>query len=344
VHFHHGSQEVLARIHLLDRDKLKNEERALAQVRFKQPLVGVFGDRIVLRSFSPLRTIAGGRLINPLGRKIKRFSSDLELLEELCSDDVQSIILTQLHMAANQGLSLAELQVLTNLQDKNLEKILQDLGGRQKVFLFDREERRYVLGQKVEELSKGLIDYIKDYHQRKPLENGISRSAIASDWGKELPTKLLHFLLERSLKKGWIISEQEVLRLPEHKVSLASDQEKLREKILKAYQEAHIRPPNFKELLSSLQISPKEAAPVFKLLAEKNELVKVKDELYFSPGAIEEIKGMVLNYFRQKSELSPTEFKELTGLSRKYAIPIMEYLDRQKVTMRVGDVRKLRRG
>lgn len=343
VHFHHGSKEVLTRIHLLDRDQINPGETALAQVFFPQPMVGVYDDNFVIRSFSPLRTIAGGRLINPFGEKIKKFSSQIKNLECLKNQDPTSIILTQLEIAGTSGINFAQLHVATNLSKKKLHNLLQDLNAKQKIFLFDKDEYRYVLSQVVNDLTNDLLEYIRTYHKKYPMQSGITRAMVTTSWGKDLPPKLVHFILERCQKQETLIAEQEILRLPEHKVSLAKDQVQLKERLLNAYIQAGTTPPNFRDILNSLNVSKEEAIPVLRLLFEEGKLVKVKNELYFSKQSLNQIKQLVLDYFARNSELTPSNFKQLTGLTRKYSIPLLEYLDKEKITIRVGDVRQLRK-
>ena len=344
VHFHHGTREILARVSLLDAEELPQGQTALAQIRFPSPMVGIFGDRFVIRAYSPLRTIAGGKLLNPMGRRIKRFSSQLDPLYTLARADSETVLLTHLDLAGSSGLDFFRLQVLCNMSSKQLDKLLQDLGSKQRIFCFDRENRVYVSASVVQRLITDLEEYIRRYHQKNPLQAGISRGQVASDWGKDLPQKLLHFLLERCQKLGLIVSEQEVLRLPEHRVTLGRDQSKLKEAILKQYQEGGITPPNLNDVLQALDIHTKQATPILQLLIEEGKLTKIKDGMYYSTEALQRIRELVLDYFSGNEELGPKEFKELTGLSRKYSIPLLEYLDKAKVTIRVGDVRKLRKG
>lgn len=343
VHFHHGSREALARVYLLDRDQLMPGETCACQVRFEEPMVGVYGDRVVLRSFSPLRTIGGGKLINPLGRKVKRRSEQVGLLYSLAGGEPDELALAQLRLAGTEGLSFAQLVTMTNLETKALDKLLGQLGGQQKAFMFDKEGRVYVSGALLDELCASAAAFVAEFHRKNPIKSGLSRGELASDWGKGLPPKLFHFVVERLLKRGELAAEQEVLRLPGHKVSLASDVEKLRNSILSAYEQGGITPPNLKDVLDPLGVDFKEAAPVFKLLQDQGALLKIKEDMYFSTQAMERLKGMVVGFFGDHEEMGPPEFKDLTGLSRKYAIPVLEYLDKEKITVRVGDKRRLRK-
>ncbi len=342
IHLHHGSKEILARVYLLDRDQLEPGETCPAQIRFSLPMVGCYGDRFVIRSYSPLRTVAGGVLLNPIGRKIKRFSEKVQLVNGLKTEDLTEIIHSQLELAGIQGLDIARLQVVTGRSVKKILKALQELGSAQKTFIFDREEQRYINGSLVQELTLSLLEHIRNYHRNNPMKAGIAKGMLYSGWGKKIPPKLIHFLLEKSLKNSELASENDLLRLPEHTISMAKDQTELKEELWKTYDQAGLEPPNLKDVLKSLKTDKKQTLPVLELLINEGKIIRLNDNLYFSSRAIKRVQELVLDHFAEKSDLSPTDFKELSGLSRKYSIPLLEYLDKQKITMRVGDVRKLR--
>lgn len=344
LHFHHGSREVLARIYLLDRDTLQPGDCALAQVRFTEPMVGVFGDRFVLRAYAPLRTIGGGRVLGPVAGKIKRHSAQVQQLQALADSEEREVVALQLARAGHSGLDIHRLRVVTGVPGKRLEKHLQDLGSKREALLFDREERSYIHGKVLEELQADVQRFIAHYHRQHPMRAGVTRSELTSGWGRSLPVKLLHLVLERAVKDKVIQKTDDIYHAPEHRVSLAADQEQFKAAFMERYQQAGLRPPNLREVLAELDVGHKEAEPVLRLLVEGGALVKVKEDLYFSPEAIEGLKKQVRSYFAAHDTLHPTDFKELTGLSRKYTIPLLEFLDREKVTMRVGDVRHLRQG
>lgn len=343
IHFHHGSKEVMAKVYFLDREKLEKGKRAVCQVRFDKPMTGVYGDRIVIRSFSPLRTIAGGSIVNPLGRKVKRFSDDVKRLESLIGAEPENLILSQLELAGNGGLTFQELSILTNVASKSLEKMLQSMGGQQKVFLFDKETRSYVFGGHYDLLSQGLINHLEEFHKNDPMKQGVSRGEIGSTFGKGLPAKLFHDLVERLLKKNDIVAAQEILHLPGHKVSLASDQQKLRDTLFAIYEKGGLTPPNLKDVLGPLDLTFKEASPVYKLLQDEGSVVRIKEDMYFAKSAVNGLQKILEGYFAENEELGPQDFKELVGLSRKFSIPLLEFMDKEKITMRVGDKRRFRK-
>lgn len=343
IHFHHGAREVLARIYLLDRDELKPGETAVCQARFTEPLAAVYGDRIVLRSFSPLRAFAGGRVVGPEGHKVKRFSGDVKTLERLTSDSPEEVAAAQLELAGPVGVTFDELLTMTNLESKGLEKTLGLLGGRQQAVLFDKEARRYAGGELTQSLADSLVAHLADFHKKDSSKPGVQRGELASSWGRELPAKLFHFVVERLLKKGEIEADQEILRLKGHKASLASDQEKVRTLVLDAYKDGGMTPPNLKDVLEPLGLEFKQVSSVFRLLQDQGDLVRLKDDMYYHGPVLESIRQGIIGFFADNTEMSAPDFKGLTGLSRKYLIPVLEYFDKEKLTVRVGDVRHLRK-
>lgn len=344
IHFHHGTSEMLARIHLLDRDALKPGDTALCRIVLPRPLAGVYGDRVVLRSFSPLRTIAGGRIVNPYGRKVKRRSDEvMSALAELAGEDQEAVLAAQLRLAGTEGASLAMLRTMAGLEAKALDKAMQGLCARGGAVLFDRDARVYVSGPVVDELCASALAFVADYHAREPMRQGVARGELASSWGRRVPERLVHFLVERLLKRGDLVAEAEVLRLPGHKVSLAADQEKLRAAVAGAYAAGGESPPNVRDVLDPLGVEFKEAAGVYRLLQESGELVKVKEEMFFHAPALAAIRERTVAFMEAEGEMSAADFKELSGLSRKFAIPLLEYFDKEKLTVRVGDMRVLRK-
>lgn len=343
LHFHHGTRDVLARVSFPDRDKVLPGETVLCQVRFQEPMVGVYGDRVVLRSFSPLRTIAGGRIINPFGRKMKRFRDESTAqLQQLADGTSEDVIRTQLELSRAEGLSFAQLLTACGLEKKALEKVLSKLMSRSEIFLYDKESRSYISGREVERLCDAAEAAVRVYHEAEPMKQGIVRGELASGWGRRLAPKLFHFLSERLLRQKRLVAEAELLRLPQHKVSLASDQEKLKQLLVEAYASKGETPPNLKDVLEPLDLTFREAAPVFKLLLDAGELVKVKEEMYYHAPALAGIVDKVRAFITEHGAMSAADFKTLSGLSRKFAIPVLEYMDRERITMRVGDDRMLR--
>ncbi len=342
IHFHHGAREVAARLYFFDRDRLEPGQSALTEIRFNEPMVGVFGDRCVVRAYSPLRTVAGGILVHalpqPLRRKDVDFEEKLTLLNSLHSlEKSEERVLAQLQLAGIEGLSFAELMVLTHGHAKKLEKLLTSLGA--KVTCFDKEEKRYIHANALVKLMALCLEQAEKFHKKEPLKAGMARGVLC----QKQPPKLAHLVIEKLLRQGDLVAEGDVLRLASHAVELGMDDAALKEKIIQAHVQAAWTPPNMKDVLDACGVDAKKAAPVLKLLTAEKTLVKVKDGLYYSGAAMQDIEERVRVWFDTHDDLDPAGLKEiLGGISRKYLIALLEYMDREKVTIRVGDRRQLR--
>lgn len=345
IHFHHGAREVAARVYFFDRDRLEPGATALTELRFVDPMAGVFGDRCVVRAYSPLRTVAGGVVVYPLDCQLRRKDKDFEAhfatLSALpeTADDAEALTLAQLGLAGRAGASFAQLVALTGVDTRRLEKILQATSGKGQAVCFDREEKLWISSAALAELMDDCLSQAAAFHSRDPLKPGMARGAL----NQKLPPKLAHLVIERCLRAGSLMAEGDVLRLAGHKVELGMDQEGLRRKILDAHSAAGLTPPNMKDVLEELGVDAKKAAPVLALLTGGKELVKVKDGLYYAAPVIEDIKNRVRGWFETHDDLDPAGIKELLdGISRKYLIALLEYLDRERITVRVGDKRQWR--
>jgi selenocysteine-specific elongation factor len=341
VHFHHGSREVLARLFFLDRDKLEPGETAVCQVRFPTPLPGVFGDRCIVRSFSPLQTVAGGRIVNPLGRKVKRHSRELETLNSLGAMGGEELLLAQLRLAGRTGLTVPELRIMTDMESKLLDKTLQLLGGRQLAFQFDREDKRYVGADVLETLGGECLAYLGEYHRREPMRQGLSRAELLSGFGRGMHPKLVHFLVERLVKSGQVVLEATPCAAGACGL-LASDQSGLRA-LMESATPGRLMPPTTKAFLEENGLAAKDVAQMYRLLMEEGVLIKVSEEFYYARTAMDDIVARVRGFFESNQEMGPQDFRDLTELTRKFAIPVLEYLDKEKITMRIGDKRQLRK-
>lgn len=352
VHFHHEAREVPARLYFLDRERLAPGETALCEVRTEIPLVGVFGDHCVVRTFSPLRTVAGGVVLNPLDEGLRRKDATPERIDSLLGlidVDEETLVRTQIELAGSRGASLAVLSVLTNLDSRRLDRHLQSLSGKGKIFCFDREEKGYVAAPTVDLLCTRCLAVAEAFHARDPLKPGMARGTLMSGgsgpkkWNQGIPQKLAFFIVERLLRSGKLVSEGDVIRTAGHTVSLASDQAGLHDAILKLYADGGFTPPTLKEALEACKTNVKAALPVYKVLCTEGELIKIKEELYYHAPIVQQLKERMQAWFATHDDLDPAGFKELSGgLSRKYAIPLLEYFDRERVTIRVGDRRQLR--
>ena len=344
IRFHTGTAEHLATIILLDREELKPGEKTFAQVRLDRQTAVLRGDRFVLRSYSPVQTIGGGTILHPLPRKHKGSAKReaAKALRELFTGSDPDIILWHLHDASWAGLSESELRIRTNLPQKFLEKTLQQFTSTRKAILYDKENRRFIHPGAIDEIKSSVMTILEDYHARFPLKAGMPKEEIPALLAKPIDVKIYNFALRQLAEAGQLALEMEVVRLDTHKVALTKDEESIRQKIEKAFLESGLHPPFFREVAAALPGTSKQHQEVLEWMLAKGILVKTKDDIYFHASAMSELQQRLVAWLKENGEITTPQFKEMTQASRKYTIPLLEYFDAQKVTIRVGEVRKMR--
>jgi selenocysteine-specific elongation factor len=345
VRFHTGTSEILGNVILLDREELRSGDTAVAQFRLESPVSVVKDDPFVIRSYSPIRTVGGGYIINPVPRKHKRFKEPvLSVLKRLAESPPEEIITSQVRESGLVGVAFSDLMIMTNLPERELEKQLQQLLSQKVVILVDRENRIFLHGSVLDELREEAIQVLKAYHKAHPLKTGMSKEAFKSNLPKTLGLRPFNVLLEDLTKSNRVVQKEDVIHLSGHRIALEADQKDIRHKIERAYLESGLQPPYFKELAASVGENPARVEDVLGHMLQEGMLVKVKEGLYFHKDVIERLKARLVSFLTANTQITTPQLKEVTGVTRKYMIPLIEYFDAAKVTIRVGDVRRLREG
>ena len=345
VRFHTGTSEILGRAILLDREELSPGETAVAQFRLDAPVAVVKDDRFVIRSYSPVRTTGGGQILNPIPRKHKRFKKPLVTeLKGLAESAAREIITYHLKESGILGVRFSELRLMTNLSEKDLQEHLQHLLSQRTIIRVDRENRTFIHGSIFNGLCQKAIKLLESYHKSHPLKAGMSRQGLKSKLAPSLSSKLFGLLIQDLTKSNTVIQEKEVIRLSGHRVALEADQKDVRHRIEQTYLQSGLQPPYFRDLVASLGQNSAHVEEILMHMLEEGTLVKVKEDLYFHRHVIDNLKNRLVSYLKANSEITTPQFKEMTGVSRKYTIPLIEYFDSTKATIRVGDIRRLREG
>jgi selenocysteine-specific elongation factor len=345
VRMHTGTSEVLGHLVLLGQEELPPGQTAVAQIRLDSPVAIVKDDRFVIRSYSPIRTIGGGQVLNPTPQKHKRLKADIiSGLQHLTDEDPQTIITYHIQQAGYNGVSFSHLKIMSNLTDKQLDTILQHLLSQKNILQTDKENRIFIHQITFDQLIQKSAEYLAKYHETNPLKAGMPKEELRSKFPRLSNSKLFNLVLNQMIKNKQIVQEENTVHLESHRVSLGEDQADVREKILKVYQEGGLQPPYFREVVKKLDADPKRTKEVLMHLVEEGQIVKTKEDLYFHAKAVDDLKNRLVDFLKSRGEITTPQFKEMTGASRKYVIPLIEYFDSKNVTLRVGDSRKLRKG
>ena len=344
VRFHTGTSETMGNLIFLDREELMPGQTAPAQVRLEEPLTLIRDDRFVIRSYSPVRTIGGGKVLDPIAPKHKRFHQEIiDGLKNLLAASPEGIIDHQARMAGPEGITFAGLLLMTNLPEKALETTIAAMLNRQTLVVVDKDNRTYIHLAVFDRLKQLSHDVLEQYHRGNPLKPGISKEELKSKFPPKSSGKLFTLILNRMIRDQQLVLEDDTVRLASHTVSLAVDQKALKERFADIYRQGGLTPPYFREVVKDLQVDPRSAKDVLELLVGEGRLVKVKEDLYFDRTTLEKLKDDLVAYILDKGEISTPEFKDMTGASRKYVIPLIEHFDATQVTIRIGDIRKLRK-
>ncbi len=342
VRFHAGTAEIISTLVLLDREELNPGESCLAQLRLDAPTAVLKGDRYVLRSYSPVRTIGGGQILHPLPGKKKRFQErvlkELKLLDE---GEEQKTIEIFVSLGRFQGVGEEELSFLVNMSRKKLTEQLNALKAKQKIIRFDKERGTMIHADFMEKARTELLETLSQYHKNFPLKQGLLKEELRSRIIGAKDPKLFNHLIHQLEKEEVLVQEKEVVRLKGHQVTLAQDQKEVRQKLEDIYAQGRLQPPYFKDIKSKFQGDT--AKEVLGVMVKEGILMKIKEDLYFHKNAVEALEKELVDFLKTNEEITTPQFKEMTGASRKYTSPLIEYFDKSQVTVRVGDSRVLRK-
>jgi len=341
VRFHTGTSETISRIILPDREELEPGEDTYAQVIPEAPVVAMSGDRFVIRSYSPITTIGGGEITDPHAKKRRKHSSptEVEKLDQGTGEEKTDIILKR---AGLDGVSSLALAIRTGLTPGEQEKILEKMLSGRMALLIDRDERRIVSSQVYQNFQERVLSELATYHRKYPLKEGISREELRTTLGGFIDPKLFSKAIKDLEDEGKIVAAKENVRIETHKVNLKEDEVEIRKEITRIYKDAGLMPPLTKELMDKFSGKRKAATDILSVMLSENVLVKVNEDMYFYREALDRLREDYRTLLVKDGTASPATFKELTGLSRKFIIPLMEYFDKTKLTIRVENHRMLR--
>ena len=340
--FHSGTSEIISTVVLLDRDHLEPGDSCFAQIRLNEPTALLRDDRYVLRSYSPVRTIGGGKVLNALPGKKKRFSeAALSEMKMLYTGNLDEIIELFVSLGRFRGVEQSHLPFLANTSKKRLDEVLKVLMARQRIILYDKERGILIHADFQKKARDEILDRLTRYHKKFPLKVGLIKEELRSRTAGADNAKLFNHLILQLAREGMIVQEKEVIRLKGHEVTLAQDQEKTRQKLEALYLKSGLQPPYFQEIKG--KFPGNTSTEVLEVMVKEGAILKIKEDLYFHHGAIDRLRLTLVEFLKNHGEITTPQFKDMTGASRKYTIPLIEYFDRIQLTVRVGDTRVLRK-
>ena len=342
VRFHVGTSEIMARAILLDRTELAPGEESFARFRLEGQLVARPGDRFVVRSYSPVVTIGGGTLLDVDPPRFKRrgpaLVAHLTLLE---TGDPEAVLEEHVRHVGAAGVRLATLAGRVPFGPAQLKGLLDALQAAGRVIAVERDW--FIHPESFARLSTLVLDTLTAFHHAGPLKPGMSREELRSRAGGA-DERVFAFLLSALGADGTVKTERDKVRLASHEVRLSPDQQRIVDRLEDDFLRAEAAPPSAEEALGRTGLGGDEEHELFQVLVQAGKLVRVKESLFFHARALDTIQTKLVALLRERKEIGPADIKDLLGISRKYAIPLLEFFDQRRVTARVGERRILRAG
>lgn len=344
VRFHTATSEVTAQVILLDRDQLAPGETAYAQLRLAEPLLLVSGDPYLIRAASPAATIGGGIVLDPFPPARRRRSVEaLDLLQSLDVAEHQKTCSLIVAQSLLSGISLEEIVLRSGIPRKQAENALQALLAAGEIVQLTRDPRLFLSKAATDALKAGLLAELTAYLAANPLKEGIGKEELKTRLPKRSDQRFFAPLLADLEKEAKLVAERDLVRLSGVVKQPAPLTSALAAVLLAQLDGAGQEPPTVKELAEAGKSSEKEVRDHLTLLVRDGSVTRVSVDIFYSSSALDAIRQQLVAFLHQQGEITPADFRELTGLSRKFMIPLLEFFDSEKLTIRTGDKRVLRK-
>ena len=344
VRFHIGATEVLGRVRVLEASQIEPGSAGLAQLRLEAPVVAVHSDRFILRSYSPAETIAGGVIVDPFATKHRgrELEHVVQLLRLLMNEQRTTKFEGFVRASGVRGLRLADLAAATGWTNQVLANVaiavektgsVVEVGG------------LYIARDSFDRLSAALLTELERHHKREPLARGMLRETLREKVFTHSAPELFSGVIAQLEGKGKVVSEKDIVRSSTHSVGLSDQDMVLSKRIEQIYLGAGVEAPSLDDAMTKANVPAAQRAQARKLLQlllDDRKLVRIQGDMFMHSQVIQDLKTKLHTYASQHEPdrlIDVPAFKDLAGVSRKYAIPLLEYFDREQVTRRAGDKR-----
>ena len=344
LRLHSATYEVPAQVILLDRDTLQPGDSAFAQLRLKEPALLLSGDSYILRMSAPATTVGGGVVLDPFPPRRRRRSSEaLELLEAFGQAEHQRTIALIIAQSLLSGITFDEILLRSGCPRKVVEGALSALLSSGEALQVTREPRMFLSKAAFESLKKGLVDELAAFLDANPLKEGMGKEELKTRLPKRSDPRFFTPLLSALERDGMVVPDRDIVRLAGKVVRKDRPADGLSGRVAQFLKEGGIEPPTVREVMERFRCDEKSVRDNLALLVRNGEVARISSDLFYAAEALNGLREKLVAHLREKGEITPPEYRELTGLSRKFLIPLLEYFDSEKLTIRVGDKRVARR-
>jgi len=339
VHFHQGTAERIAEVAFLLRDELAPGESALAQLRLNEPALLLPGDRFILRQFSPVVTIGGGAVLDARAPRHRRCDASVAKFVETLERGNRDEILAALAAASARGLTLDEIISRTGWTETEVREAVKNLNAAKQLRIVADQPLTIASTKTLADLSAAMKTAVEEFHRANPLLPGIPKGELRGRVKNSRP-EVFQAALDDLVRTKVVSVSGDLVQRAGREIALSADEARAKDLIEAEFERAGLAVPSFAAVLEKLPVEPGRAQKILQILLREKVLVKIADDLVFHRSVVARLREVLVQYRKERGERLPIPaFKGLTGVTRKYAIPLLEYLDREHVTRRVGDDR-----
>ena len=337
VHLHVGTAQVLARVRALGGKKaLAPGDKGIVQLRLESPVVAARGDRFILRRYSPFETIAGGRVLDARPEKHSVASSDaVAHIEALGAGDNVAAAVQFVAEAGVAGLTEGDLARRLGVDAEAMTAVAASL------LAVSRKPRVFIAPDVVDSLASRMNDELARFQKKNPLLDGMPKSELREKTAARAPVEAFEWVLAKRVAEGGLRSFKDLVATVDHRIQMSPEESQARDFLVAEYRESGYRPKNLSEAATNGKRDVRLLERVQRVLLKDGTLVQIADGLVFHRDVLEELKETVRGYKTKRDSIDVGFFKEMAGVTRKYAIPLLEWLDRERVTQRSGNARRI---
>ena len=344
VRFHLGTAEVMGKLVLLSgHDELPPRSAGWAQLVLVEPVLAMRGDRFILREETARRTLGGGVVVNPFADRHRRAETGLEeRLEVLRGGETPVAARAFLELTTDFASDRATVAQALNLREEEAAAALARVDG--VLAIPDpRAPEAWTTAAQWRRLEAAACEAVAAAHRAEPLAPGLEMESLRTQLPWDVPPRVFRWCIERLAAARRLVREESVVRAPGHRVALGAAAHALGARVERLLAEGRFTPPDLRQLEEATGAARKALVDVLGVLEAEGRVARIAPDLFYARAAAGDAKAIVEAHCRAHGEITAAVFRDLIGASRKFAIAFLDWCDRTGVTLRVGDVRKLRR-
>jgi selenocysteine-specific elongation factor len=340
IRFHVGTTELIGHVVLLGQNTLEPGGAAFARVRLEKPAFALPGDRFIIRQYSPMTTLGGGEILDAQPPRRRRSHPGLvERLRILKDGSTDQKVLRLASEAGTAGIQAADIVSRLGLAPQQVEAELRALAAREAVRVLSNQPLVVAASEVFEKGAAAVTAAVRKFHAAEPLRAGVNREDLRTRLFGDASPVFFRAVLERLAADKVIAMDQEVVRAFDYSVTLEGPEAKARERLTARFRELGLQVPSPDDLAAEVGVDRATGRKILQLLLKAQVVVRINDSMIVDREALDRLVASV----RARKSVSPRlgvgDFKEISGLSRKFAVPLLEYLDAQRITRRAGDER-----